>query len=119
MKELEIKGKNIKLTKIHAEEGYRLLHKLGRVLGPSLGKLAEDKIGDAINLFFQNLSEDDLVRLVNQLAPKIIVDGKNLDKSDYGLTMACIKELLIYNFEDFFSPVADALKDFGVQQVGV
>lgn len=110
MKTVTIKGHEVQLSKIHAEEGYRLLHKLGRCLGPSIGSFAEDNFKAGIELFFRNMSEDELVKTIKQLQPKIVVDGGKLNISDYSITMLAIKELLFYNFEDFFSPISDALK---------
>lgn len=111
LKTVTIKGREVGLSKIHAEEGYRLIHKLGRCLGPSVGSFAEDKFKEGIELFFRNMSEDELIATIKQLQPKIVVDGSKLDISDYSLTMLAIKELLLYNFEDFFSPIASALSN--------
>jgi hypothetical protein len=111
MKTIQIQGKEVVVTKLIAREGYRVLHKLGRTIGPALGEMANDNLGKGIGLFFNSLSEDELFDFMTQMAPKITVDNKKLDLAEYGFSFQCVKELLLYNFEDFFSPLLDALGD--------
>ncbi len=111
MKTVSIAGKEVQVSKLVAREGYRVLHKLGKTLGPALGEMANDNLGKGIGLFFNSLGEDELFDFMTQMAPKIIVNGGKLNLEDYGFSFQCVKELLLYNFEDFFSPLLDALGD--------
>ncbi len=111
MKTVSIAGKEVQVSKMVAREGYRVLHKLGKTLGPAMGEMANDNLGAGIGLFFNSLGEDDLFDFMSKMEPKIMVNGKKLDLADYGFAFQCVKELLLYNFEDFFSPLLDALGD--------
>ena len=111
MKTITLNDKEVQLYKLPAKQGYRVLHKLGKTLGPALGEMANDNLGAGIGLFFQNLGEDELYTFMTSLEPKVVVNGKKLDLDDYGFAFQCIKELLLYNFEDFFSPLLGALND--------
>jgi hypothetical protein len=100
----------VELGKIHAKLGWKILHDLGRICGESLVEASEDRFAEAIAALFKNSSSDELFEMMEKLADYIIVDHGKLDLTNYSLTMKCIKELLMFNFSDFFSPLEAALK---------
>lgn len=110
MKTITIDDHEVRLAKLSAKQGWKILHKLGKLLGPSIAEATEDRFGAAVSALFEKSTSDEIYGLIEELGQKIIVDGKDLDLAAYGLTLKCVKELLIYNFEDFFSPLVEGLK---------
>lgn len=106
-----IKGKKVFLGKIDARVGWYLLHDLGRICGESLVHASEDRFASAVEALFKNSSREELFMIIEQLSKDIAIDGGKLDLRDYGFVAACIKESLLYNFEDFFSPLVNALEN--------
>lgn len=109
MKTVTIDDHEVRLSKLSAKQGWKVLHKLGRLLGPSLAEAAKENFAGALALLFEKSDADEIYSLVEELSSKVIVDGKDLDLAQYGLVIKCIKELIMYNFEDFFSPLTGAL----------
>ena len=105
----KIDGKVCSFSKIPAKEGWGIVHDLGRILGPSFGSFADGNFSNAIDLFFKNCPKDEFCEFLEKMAPKIIVEDGKLDLGQYGLVLKCIKELLFYNFEDFFSQLFSEL----------
>lgn len=112
MKTISIDGHDVKLCKLPARQGWKVLHKLGRLLGPSIAEASNDNFGQALSVLFEKSESEEVYSLIEELGKQVIVDNNDLDLSKYGLTIKCIKELIMYNFEDFFSPLGGALKSF-------
>jgi len=115
--EVKIDGKKCRLGKITAKLGWKILHDLGRICGESLVEASDDKFAEAIASLFKNSTADEIFELLELLAPDVIVENGSLDLADYKMTMLCMKELLMYNFSDFFSPLIDALKSFQEEDI--
>ena len=110
MHKIEIDGHKVELGKIDAKTGWKVLHDIGRICGESLVDASEDRFAEAISGLFKNSSSDEIYALIERLAQDVVVDNGRLDLRQYGLVVKCMKELLLYNFNDFFSPLEDALK---------
>jgi hypothetical protein len=96
-----------------------LLRKLSSILGPSVAEIAEDNFGKGMTLLFDKLPEDEFWNLLKQLTGNALIDGKKYNDefmSDYMFTLLVCKEVLAHNFEDFFSPIQEALVDFMQRQ---
>ena len=111
---MTIDGHEVKLGHLGARQGWLILHKLGRMVGESLVDASEDRFASAIAALFKNTEGDELYRLLEELSAQILVDNDRLSLRNYGLTMKCMKELLMHNFADFFSPFQEAME--GLQQ---
>jgi hypothetical protein len=107
--QLTIDGRKVELSQIPAKEGWKTLHFLGSVIGPSFSELAAGSFASAIDLFFKNCSADDLYDFIEKMAPKVVVDDGKLNLNEYGFVVKCMKALIEYNYEDFFSPIQDVL----------
>ena len=112
-----IKGKNVELGKIDARIGWYLLHDLGRICGESLVHASEDRFASAVESLFKNSKREEVFAIIEALSEDVRVDGKKLDLRDYGLVSLCLKEILMYNFEDFFSPLGNALENLRAPEV--
>ena len=108
-----IKGKKVEIFKFGAIEGWRLFHRISKILGPSAASIDGDRFDVAIDLLFRNLPEDAFIDLLKQLTSVCLIDGKktdfNSDFGDYLFTALVCKEVLMHNFEDFFSPIMEIL----------
>ena len=110
-----VSGKNCTFGRISAKIGWKILHDLGRICGESLVEASEDRFAQSIASLFKNSTSDEIFELLELLAPDVLVEGKDLDLTDYKMVMLCMKELLMYNFSDFFSPLEAALKALASQ----
>ena len=109
MHKIEIDGHKVELGKIDARTGWKVLHDLGRICGESLVQASEDRFAEAIAALFKNSGSDEIYELIETLAKDVVVDNGHLDLRQYGLVAKCMKELLMFNFDDFFSPLENAL----------
>ena len=111
MKEVNVKGRQITVTKFGAIEGWRLVHKISSIIAPSLGFAAEDNYSKAIGALFTNCSESDFLSLLKQFSSVVLIDGKKvnfeLDFADYQFAMAVVNEVIDYNFKEFFLSVIE------------
>ena len=111
MKKVTINGKKVELERIDAKTGWYLLHDLGRICGESLIHASEDRLASAISELFKNSSKEEVFDMVQNMCQYILVEGVNPKPNDYSMVMKAFKELLAYNFEDFFSPLESALNN--------
>lgn len=116
MHKVQIGDHAVELGKIHAKLGWKILHDLGRICGESLVEASEDRFAEAIAALFKNSSSDEMFEMMEKLADYVVVDNGNLNLADYSLVMKCMKELLLHNFSDFFSPLEAALKGLMSQE---
>ena len=116
MHKVQIDKHEVELGKIPAKLGWKVLHDLGRICGESLVEASEDRFAEAIAALFKNSSSDEMFELIETLAKNVIVDHGKLDLTNYALVMKCMKELLLFNFSDFFSPLEAALKGLVSQE---
>jgi hypothetical protein len=105
-----IDGKEVTIGTIGARQGWKMLHDLGRIGGESLVEASEDNFASAISALFKNSDHEEFYEMLELIADNIIVDGKKLDLNKYGLVGKCTVAFMKHNFNDFFSPLADALK---------
>jgi len=114
MKELNLSGKEVTITKFGAIQGWKMLHRLIGLAGPALGHAAEDNYERAISSVFEKCKEDDLIKLITDLTVVTLIGGRkpvfNEDFKDYSFTIELCKEVIEYNFSDFFSTVLQGLK---------
>jgi hypothetical protein len=106
MKEMIIQGKNVSVTKFGAVEGWKLLHKLVSILGPSIAEITDDHIAKGTQLLFDKMDENQMISLLQQLTSVCLIDGRKVDFAsdckDYLFTVELCKEVIEYNFKDFF-----------------
>jgi hypothetical protein len=86
---------NYEVYMLPAMESHNLLMTALRIIGPSLGPVMDHFMGkstkdilntdlkasffsDAIQLLFQNLDQQEVVKIINRFAEKTLVDGKKL-----------------------------------------
>lgn len=110
MKKVTINGKKVELEKIDAKTGWYLLHDLGRICGESLVHASEDRLASAVAELFKNSEKEEVFEMVQNMCQYILVEGVMPKPNDYSMVMKALKELLAYNFEDFFSPLENALR---------
>ena len=101
----------VRIGKMLAKPGWFLLHDLGRICGASLVEASEERFASAVSALFSHSRKDEIYAILEMIAKEVVVDGGKLDLNNYGLTLKCVKEFMLHNFEDFFSPLVDALKN--------
>jgi hypothetical protein len=75
-----------------------------------VGSLAKEDYGDAVKSLFDKCDEDQLISLLQQLTSVTLVDDKKFDHlAEYMFTLNVCKEVLKYNFNDFFSPIQEVM----------
>lgn len=105
-----VQDKQISISRFGAIEGWRLVHKISSIVGPSVGALAKEDYQDAVSLIFSKCDEDQLINLLQQLTSVVLIDGKRYDRlGEYMFTIEVCKAVLEYNFNDFFSPIKEVL----------
>ena len=62
-----------------------------------------------IILFVWFNSIEAIYDFIEKMAPKVVVDDGKLNLNEYGFVVKCMKALIEYNYEDFFSPIQDVL----------
>jgi len=106
MKEISINGKVVTVTKFGAVEGWKLLHKLISTVGPSIAEVTDDHIAEATKMLFDKMDETQMIAMLQQLLGVCLIDGRKVDFQtdcqDYMFTLEICKEVIEYNFKDFF-----------------
>lgn len=114
---VRIKGKKVSISKFGAIEGWKLVHKILSILGPSVASLAKEDYQGAVSTIFEKCDEDQLVSLLQQLTSVVLIDDKQTvfseDFKDYMFTLLVCKAVLEHNFDDFFSPIKEVIAGFG------
>lgn len=114
---VRIDGKKISISKFGAIEGWKLVHKILSVLGPSVASIAKEDYEGAVSTIFEKCDADQLVALLQQLTSVVLVDDKptvfSEDFKNYMFTLQVCKAVLEYNFDDFFSPIKEVISGFG------
>ena len=116
MHSVTIDNKKVSIQKFGAKEGWKLVRKLAALIGPSVADLADEKFSEAVVHLFDKLPEDEFLALLDQLTGVCLVDDAKYDSNhlgDYMFTLKVCKEVLEYNFSDFFSPIKRAMNAFG------
>ncbi len=108
--DVKIGTHNVTIGKFGAMEGWRVMHRLSSVIGPSMGSLFDDKYEDAIRLFFEKCDEDKMLEMMNTLLAVTLLDGRqvvfNEDMKDYSLCMEMCVEVVKHNFQEFFLTIS-------------
>ena len=113
MHKVTIDNKKVSIGRFPAREGWSLLRKLTSIVGPSLAEIADDKYGNALNMLFEKLPEDDFLDMLDQLTGICLVDDAKYSEKhlgNYMFTVKVCKAVLEHNFDDFFSPIVEAMK---------
>ena len=121
MQDKVIQGKTCTITNFSALEGWKVGRRLLKVVGPSFGVLSDsDKVNgdafkDAIELFFKNCSEKEMVELLTKLSSVALIEGRKINPAlDLPLnkfTFELLGAVLEVNFSDFFSPIKEMVSD--------
>jgi hypothetical protein len=111
----EINGHNYQCTQFSASKGLKMLHRLGKILGPSLSSLAgmnsenlqADMLGSAIGSLFANCSEAEFETTVKELLTTTTIDGRaiNFDldfAGDLGSLFKLLAFVLKVQYGNFF-----------------
>jgi hypothetical protein len=110
--EISIQGKSVSIGKAGAVEGWKLIHRLSKAMGPFIDCLGKGEIGEGIAKSMGSMSSDELVALLRDLTSSVLVDGRKFGEaefSDYGFTLLVVTEVIKYNFSGFFLPIQQGL----------
>lgn len=119
--EVTVGTKVCTIGKFSAIEGWKLIHRLTKVAGPMIGAFSKGDFSRGISDLFNELTEDDLIRLIRQLTSVCLMDGKKItdaDLSDYATILELCGEVVKHNFGDFFSQVMDGMVAIGQNKTG-
>lgn len=136
-KERTIDGVTIRVQQLPAMRSVKLMHRLGRAIGPAMlqalagadvkstkdfanAKINMGAIGDAIGSAFDRFSEDDLERLTRELFETATVTDKgkefpmmsvfdNVFAGKPGTVLKAIKFALEVNYQDFFGVLLESV----------
>jgi len=120
--EVTIRGKQVEIFKFGAVEGWKIMRKIMAVVGPTMTTLSksdgepdEDMLSKAVSLFFDRLSEKELIQLLKSLTSSCTIDGAKVifdrDIGVNGFTIELVKAVLGANFEEFFTEVQGLMAD--------
>jgi hypothetical protein len=118
-KEVSIDGKSIIIGKFSAIEGWRHIHRLIKITGPAIGHFSKGDWGAGIKEVFNEVNEDELIKLIRLFTSIVLVDGKkfsDIDLSNYNFTLEVIGEVIKHNFGDFFSQALAAINGSGLME---
>lgn len=108
-----IDGKKISISKFGAIEGWRLVHKLASIAGPSIASIAKEDFNKAVSVIFEKCDEDQFIELLQKLTGMVMIDDKatnfGADFNDHMFTLKVCGAVLEHNFSDFFSPIKEAM----------
>ena len=100
---IEINGSRFETTQFSATKSLKMLHRLGKILGPSLSQLAgmnqgdiqADRIGAALGSLFSNCSENEFESTVKELLTTTTKDGRQINFDlDFAGDMGSLFKLL-------------------------
>ena len=110
--EIEIEGKQIKIQKFGAIEGWKILRRITAVVGPTIEKGLMD-VNGALESLFQRLPEQELISLLKRLTTYVWIDGEQCKFEIHmkvgSFSFDVLKEVLKLNFEDFFLKAKEAI----------
>ena len=105
-----IDGKNVEIQQFGAVQGWKLLRKLTAIVGPAMGKGAND-YGAAIDTLFMRLPENELIALLKKLTQFVWIDDRPLNfETDMlvgSFSVKVVTEVLKLNFEEFFLTIKE------------
>ena len=109
-----IAGRQVKIQRFGAIEGWKLLRRIMGVVGPAMGQSSTDP-GMAIEILFQKLPETELLTLLKRLTAYVWVDGKQLsfelDMAVGQFSLDVITEVIALNYGEFFLSVRERIAD--------
>ena len=101
-----IDGKNVEIQQFGAVQGWKLLRKLTAIVGPAMGKGAND-YGAAIDTLFMRLPENELIALLKKLTQFVWIDDRPVNfETDMlvgSFSVKVVTEVLKLNFEEFLT----------------
>ena len=110
--EIEIEGKQVKIQKFGAIEGWKILRRITAVVGPTIEKGLMD-VNGAVESLFQRLPEQELISLLKRLTTYVWIEGEQckfeIDMKVGNFSFDVLKEVLKLNFEDFFLKAKEAI----------
>lgn len=110
-----IDGKKISISKFGAIEGWRLVHKLASIAGPSIASIAKEDFKGAVGAIFEKCDEDQFLELLQKLTGMVMIDDKptqfGVHFTNHMFTFKVCAAVLEHNFSDFFSPIKEAMAD--------
>lgn len=110
--EIVIEGKQVKIQKFGAIEGWKILRRITAVVGPTIEKGLMD-VNGAVESLFQRLPEQELISLLKRLTTYVWIEGEQckfeIDMKVGNFSFDVLKEVLKLNFEDFFLKAKDAI----------
>ena len=108
--EKTIEGRQVKIQRFGAIEGWKLLRKIMGVVGPAMGQTTTDP-GMAIEVLFQKLPETELLTLLKRLTVYVWIDGKpcnfELDMAVGQFSLDVLTEVISLNYSEFFLSVRE------------
>jgi len=109
-----IAGRQVKIQRFGAIEGWKLLRRIMGVVGPAMGQSSTDP-GMAIEILFQKLPETELLALLKRLTAYVWVDGQQLnfelDMAVGQFSLDVITEVIALNYGEFFLSVRERIAD--------
>lgn len=114
-----IDGKNVEIQQFGAVQGWKLLRKLTAIVGPAMGKGAND-YGAAIDTLFMRLPENELIALLKKLTQFVWINDRPLNfETDMlvgAFSVKVVTEVLKLNFEEFFLTIKEQFQGL-IQEV--
>tara|TARA_B100000683_G_scaffold277527_1_gene336660 strand:+ start:5738 stop:6121 length:384 start_codon:yes stop_codon:yes gene_type:complete len=114
-----IDGKNVEIQQFGAVQGWKLLRKLTAIVGPAMGKGAND-YGAAIDTLFMRLPENELIALLKKLTQFVWIDDRPVNfETDMlvgSFSVKVVTEVLKLNFEEFFLTIKEQFQGL-IQEV--
>ena len=109
-----IAGRQVKIQRFGAIEGWKLLRRIMSVVGPAMGQSSTDP-GMAIEILFQKLPESELLTLLKRLTAYVWVDGQQLnfelDMAVGQFSLDVLTEVIALNYGEFFLSVRERVAD--------
>ena len=109
-----IGGRQVKIQRFGAIEGWKLLRRIMGVVGPAMGQSSTDP-GMAIEILFQKLPETELLALLKRLTAYVWVDGQQLnfelDMAVGQFSLDVLTEVIALNYGEFFLSVRERIAD--------
>jgi hypothetical protein len=119
--EVTVGSKVCTIGKFSAIEGWKLIHKLTKVAGPMIGAFSKGDFSQGISDMFNELTDEDMIRLIKQMTSVCLIDGRKItdaDLGDYATIFELCGEVVKHNFGDFFSQVMDGMVAIGQNKTG-
>lgn len=114
LKTVTIGGKSCAVGLFAAEEGWRLLHKLTRIIGPAISLFGAKQWSAGLKAIFSEMDENEMIALIKLLTSVVQVEGRKFttaDMANYAFTIEACAAVVKENFSDFFLELTEMAGD--------